>query len=81
MPLPPRKPEPPKRRRVFKHRAISPHARLVESVCSSCRSFVGASARVEVLDFVEKLHICNVRNRLASSRNFSSSADPAFSSC
>jgi hypothetical protein len=80
MHLPPRTLERPKRLSIFRHRAISPHARLVESVCSSCRSFVGASSRLELLRFVEKLHICDAaRNQLA--RNLSPGGDSAVPSC
>lgn len=40
-------------------RKMSPrNSRLVESTCQNCKSFVGASTRPEILDFVEKLHMC-----------------------
>ena len=40
-------------------RSLSPlHARLLESTCGKCRSFVAASIRPELLDFMEKLHFC-----------------------
>jgi hypothetical protein len=42
----------------FNHQLSSMHVSLVESVCSNCSSFVGASSRPEVLRFVEKLHMC-----------------------
>jgi hypothetical protein len=43
---------------VFK-RSLSPqHARLMESTCRKCRSFVAASVRPDLLDFMETLHFC-----------------------
>ncbi|HZS26636.1 MAG TPA: hypothetical protein VFB76_05360 [Candidatus Angelobacter sp.] len=33
-------------------------ARLTESTCRKCRSFVAASIRPEMLDLMEKLHLC-----------------------
>ncbi len=43
---------------VFK-RSLSPgNARLTESTCRKCRSFVAASVRPELLDLIEKLHLC-----------------------
>jgi hypothetical protein len=42
----------------FHHLLSSQHTSLVESVCSNCSSFVGASSRPEVLRFVERLHMC-----------------------
>jgi hypothetical protein len=30
----------------------------MESTCKNCRSFVAASVRPELLDFIEKLHLC-----------------------
>jgi hypothetical protein len=40
-------------------RKLSPmHARLVQSVCPRCKSFVAASARPDLLAFVEQLHHC-----------------------
>ena len=40
-------------------RSLSPlHQRLTESTCKKCRSFVAASIRPELLDFMEKLHFC-----------------------
>jgi hypothetical protein len=42
---------------VFR-RSLSQHSQLTESSCKTCRSFIGASARPELLDFIEKLHYC-----------------------
>jgi hypothetical protein len=40
-------------------RSLSPlHNRLTASTCKKCRSFVAASIRPELLDFMEKLHLC-----------------------
>ena len=36
----------------------SRNSRLVESTCSKCRSFVAASAKPELLEFVERMHRC-----------------------
>jgi arginyl-tRNA--protein-N-Asp/Glu arginylyltransferase len=32
--------------------------KLTKSTCKKCRSFVAASVRPELLDFIEKLHLC-----------------------
>ena len=40
-------------------RSLSPlHVHLTESTCKKCRRFVAASIRPELLDFMEKLHLC-----------------------
>jgi hypothetical protein len=50
---------------VFR-RSLSPeHARLMESTCKNCRSFVAASVRPELLDFIEKLHLCLIQGQFA----------------
>ena len=43
---------------VFRRSLSRGHARLVQSTCKNCRSFVAASLRPELLDFIEKLHLC-----------------------
>jgi|GraSoiStandDraft_17_1057272.scaffolds.fasta_scaffold228084_2 hypothetical protein len=43
---------------VFRRSLSREHARLMESTCKNCRSFVAASVRPEMLDFIEKLHLC-----------------------
>jgi hypothetical protein len=30
----------------------------MESTCRNCKTFVGASVRPELLDFIEQLHLC-----------------------
>jgi hypothetical protein len=39
----------------------------VESTCKNCRSFVAASVRPELLDFIEKLHLCILRSQFPGS--------------
>jgi hypothetical protein len=48
---------------MFRRNLSSEHTRLMESTCGNCRSFVGASVRPELLDFIEKLHLCILRGR------------------
>ncbi len=43
---------------LFQRRPTPGNARLTESRCSSCSSFLGASCRQELLDCVEKMHVC-----------------------
>jgi len=43
---------------LFRRSLSAKHARLTESTCRKCRSFVAASVRPELLDFIEKLHLC-----------------------
>jgi hypothetical protein len=43
---------------VFRRSLSSQHARLTESTCKTCRSFVAASVRPELLDLLETLHFC-----------------------
>jgi len=42
----------------FRRQHSASHNRLVQSSCNKCRSFVAASARLDLLEFVEKLHAC-----------------------
>lgn len=51
---------------VFR-RSLSKNDRLVESTCKNCRSFVAASVRPELLDFIEKLHLCILRSQFPGS--------------
>lgn len=44
----------------FQRMAITQHARLTELRCSSCSSFLGASIRPELLDFIQKSHSCKL---------------------
>jgi hypothetical protein len=50
---------------VFKRRLSPGHARLTESTCRKCRAFVAASVRPDLLDLIEKLHLCIVGGRFA----------------
>jgi hypothetical protein len=43
---------------VFRRSFSRENTRLMESTCKNCRSFVAASVRPELLDFIEKLHLC-----------------------
>jgi len=43
---------------VFRRSLSRKHSQLTESSCRTCRSFIGASARPELLDLIEKLHYC-----------------------
>jgi hypothetical protein len=43
---------------VFRRSLSREHTRLMESTCKNCRSFVAASVRPDLLDFIEKLHLC-----------------------
>lgn len=43
---------------LFRRSLSRGHARLMQSTCKNCRSFVAASVRPELLDFIEKLHFC-----------------------
>jgi hypothetical protein len=43
---------------IFLRRLSHQHSQLMESTCKNCRSFVAASVRPELLDFIEKLHFC-----------------------
>jgi len=42
----------------FTRRLHPRHARLTESTCKKCRSFVAASIRPDLLDFIETMHFC-----------------------
>ena len=48
------------RGKLRKLRRVNP--RLVKSVCPRCRSFLAASARPDLLEFVEQLHHCGQLN-------------------
>jgi hypothetical protein len=37
----------------------------MESTCKNCRSFVAASVRPELLDFIENLHLCIIQGQFA----------------
>jgi hypothetical protein len=41
---------------------ITQHSRLTELRCSGCSSFLGASIRPELLDFIQKSHSCKLPN-------------------
>jgi len=43
---------------LFQRRPTPGNSRLTESRCSSCSSFLGASGRQDLLDCVEKMHVC-----------------------
>ena len=43
---------------VFRRSLSRRHSQLTESSCRTCSSFIGASARPELLDLIEKLHYC-----------------------
>jgi len=43
---------------IFRRSLSRKHSQLTESSCKACRSFIGASARPELLDIIEKLHYC-----------------------
>jgi hypothetical protein len=51
---------------VFRRSLNRQNARLTESTCKNCRSFVAASVRPDLLDFIEKLHLCILQNQLSS---------------
>jgi hypothetical protein len=48
---------------VFRRSLSGEHTRLMESTCRNCRSFVAASVRPELLDFIENLHLCILRGK------------------
>lgn len=50
---------------VFRRRLSPRHASLIESTCKKCSSFVGASVRPDLLDFIERLHLCILGSRFA----------------
>jgi hypothetical protein len=43
---------------IFRRSLSRKHSQLTESSCGTCRSFIGASVRPELLDLIEKLHYC-----------------------
>jgi hypothetical protein len=51
---------------VFRRSLNRQNARLTESTCKNCRSFVAASVRPELLDFIEKLHFCILQSPFSS---------------
>ena len=51
---------------VFRRSLNRQNARLTESTCKNCRSFVAASVRPELLDFIEKLHFCILQSQFSS---------------
>jgi len=58
MRTPPSGPEKAPEHGFFRRNLNSRHAQLTESTCKKCRSFVAASVRPDMLDFMEKLHLC-----------------------
>ena len=58
MKIPPDGPKQPPVYGVFRRSLSRGNARLMESTCKNCRSFVAASVRPELLDCIEKLHLC-----------------------
>jgi hypothetical protein len=48
---------------VFRRSLTRQHARLTESTCKNCRSFVAASVRPELLDLIERLHFCILQSQ------------------
>jgi hypothetical protein len=59
-------PKAPKDLGFFRRKLNSLNSGLVGSTCRKCCSFVGASARPELLDCVERLHHCVSRGTKAS---------------
>jgi hypothetical protein len=51
---------------VFRRSLNRQNARLTESTCKKCRSFVAASVRPDLLDFIEKLHYCILPRQFSS---------------
>jgi hypothetical protein len=51
---------------VFRRSLTRQHARLTESTCKNCRSFVAASVRPELLDLIERLHFCILQSQFPS---------------
>ncbi|HEY2498285.1 MAG TPA: hypothetical protein VGK24_14570 [Candidatus Angelobacter sp.] len=47
---------------IFRHTLSLGHDRLVQSTCNNCRVFVAASARPDLLDAIEKLHLCALQS-------------------
>ena len=52
---------------IFRRSLSREHDRLMESTCKNCRSFVAASVRPELLDFIEKLHLCIMGSKFPGS--------------
>ena len=51
---------------VFRRSLNGQNARLTESTCKNCRSFVAASVSPDLLDFIEKLHYCILQRQFSS---------------
>lgn len=51
---------------LFRRSLNRQNARLTESTCKNCCSFVAASVRPELLDFIEKLHFCILQGQVSS---------------
>jgi hypothetical protein len=51
---------------VFRRSLNRQNARLTESTCKNCRSFVAASVRPDLLDIIEKLHYCILPRQFSS---------------
>jgi len=51
---------------AFRRSLSRQHARLTESTCKNCRSFVAASLRPELLDLIERLHFCILQSQFSS---------------
>jgi hypothetical protein len=51
---------------AFRRSLTRQHARLTESTCKNCRSFVAASVRPELLDLIERLHFCILLSQFPS---------------
>ena len=52
---------------VFRRSISRKNNRLMESTCKNCRSFVAASVRPELLDFIENLHLCILQSQFPGS--------------
>jgi hypothetical protein len=53
---------------VFRRSLNRQNVRLTESTCNNCRSFVAASVRPELLDFIEKLHFCILQGQFIATK-------------
>jgi hypothetical protein len=50
---------------VFRRSLSRQNARLTESTCKTCSSFVAASVRPDLLDLIERLHFCILQNQFS----------------
>lgn len=50
---------------VFRRSLNRQNTRLTESTCKNCRSFVAASVRPDLLDLIEKLHLCILQSQFS----------------